>query len=194
MVAACGTRYWCVCRRPSTAPKSSPPINVCPDVYRRDASVGWDRADSVCTIRRKRCYVTTSLTRERLATAVCRFCGRAQYPSSVRRPSATRMGPRRALLHPRGVLARTDVRRRLVCQAQSEVRLVAMAVGACGGVTVWLWLAAWIWVMPCLAGEGTPYIPSGGDVVLQTVPSTSDPRVRAFQALRAQQSARPGDM
>jgi tetratricopeptide (TPR) repeat protein len=69
-----------------------------------------------------------------------------------------------------------------------------MAVGASGGITVWLWLAACLWVMPCLAGEGTPYIPSGGDVVLQTVPSISDPRVRAFQALRAQQTARPRDM
>src|SRR6185437_5102732 len=69
-----------------------------------------------------------------------------------------------------------------------------MAVGASGGVTVWLWLAACLWVMPCLAGQGAPYIPSGGDVVLQTVPSTSDPRVRAFQALRVQQTARPRDM
>jgi len=82
----------------------------------------------------------------------------------------------------------------LFAAAQSEVRLVAIADGASGGVTVWLWLAACLWAMPCLADQGTPYIPSGGDVVLQTVPSIADPRVRAFQALRAQQTARPRDM
>lgn len=98
------------------------------------------------------------------------------------------------MLHPKGMLARTDVRQWLVCDAQSEVRLVTMAVGACGGVTVWLWLTACLWTTPCLADQGTPYIPSGGDVVLQMVPSISDPRVRAFQALRAQQTARPRDM
>jgi len=45
--------------------------------------------------------------------------------------------------------------------------------------------------MPCLADQETPYIPSSGDVILQTVPSTSDPRVREFQSLRAEQTARP---
>ena len=71
---------------------------------------------------------------------------------------------------------------------------MAMAVVVSGGVTVWLWLAACLWAIPCLADQGIPYIPSGSDVVLQTVPSISDPRVRAFQALRAQQTARPRDM
>jgi Tfp pilus assembly protein PilF len=93
-----------------------------------------------------------------------------------------------------GVLARTDVRQGSFAMPQSEVRLVAMAVGASGGVTVWLWLATCLWAMPCLADQGIPYIPSGGDIVLQTVPSIADPRVRAFQVLRAQQSVRPRDM
>src|SRR5579885_3261153 len=69
-----------------------------------------------------------------------------------------------------------------------------MAVGASGGVTAWLWLATCLWAMPCLASKSGPYIPSGGDVVLQTVPSISDPRVRAFQALRAKQAEQPRDM
>ena len=44
------------------------------------------------------------------------------------------------------------------------------------------------------ANQETPYIPSSDDVVLQTVPSIADPRVRAFDALRAQQASDPGDM
>ena len=66
---------------------------------------------------------------------------------------------------------------------------------ASGGVMVWAsLLAACLWTTPCIADIGVPYIPSSGDVVLQTVPSTSDPRVREFQALRAEQTARPQDM
>ena len=55
-------------------------------------------------------------------------------------------------------------------------------------------------VTVCFAGslahadQETPYIPSSGDVVLQTVPSIADPRVRAFDALRAEQAADPRDL
>lgn len=55
-------------------------------------------------------------------------------------------------------------------------------------------------VTVCLAGslaqadQETPYIPSTDDVVLQTVPSIADPRVRAFDALRAEQAADPRDL
>ena len=42
----------------------------------------------------------------------------------------------------------------------------------------------WLLAMPCLAGQETPYIPARDDIVLQTVASISDPRVRAFAALR----------
>lgn len=57
-------------------------------------------------------------------------------------------------------------------------------------VLVALWLAA----TPCLATAETPYIPSRDDIVLQTVPSISDPRVRAMEALRAASSRNPQDM
>lgn len=83
----------------------------------------------------------------------------------------------------------------LVATAQSEVQLVATGVTASGGVTVWAWLlAAWLWTVPCIADQEIPYIPSSGDVVLQTVPSTSDPRIREFHALRTAQTARPRDV
>ena len=38
----------------------------------------------------------------------------------------------------------------------------------------------WLLAMPCLAGQETPYVPARDDIVLQTVASISDPRVRAF--------------
>ncbi|HEV2271251.1 MAG TPA: hypothetical protein VGR92_17495 [Steroidobacteraceae bacterium] len=44
------------------------------------------------------------------------------------------------------------------------------------------------------ANQETPYIPSSDDVVLQTLPSIADPRVRAFDALRDQQARAPGDL
>lgn len=47
--------------------------------------------------------------------------------------------------------------------------------------------------LPCLAGQETPYIPSRDDIVLQTVPSVADPRVRAFEALRNDLSRHPQD-
>jgi tetratricopeptide (TPR) repeat protein len=78
---------------------------------------------------------------------------------------------------------------------QSEVWLVAAEFGASGGVTVWACLmAAWLWAVPCLADQESPYIPPSDETVLQTVPSISDPRVRAFQVLRSEQAARPGEM
>ena len=47
---------------------------------------------------------------------------------------------------------------------------------------------------PCLAGADTPYIPARADLVLQRVPAISDPRVRAFSALRTNQRRHPDDM
>lgn len=44
------------------------------------------------------------------------------------------------------------------------------------------------------AGQEKPYIPASDDIVLQTVPSIADPRVRAYDALRAKQVGDPGDM
>jgi len=69
----------------------------------------------------------------------------------------------------------------------------------------WVAMTSKILVASCLAAaclsaslacanQETPYIPSSDDVVLQTVPSIADPRVRAFDALRAQQAGDPGDM
>ena len=46
----------------------------------------------------------------------------------------------------------------------------------------------------CFAGETKPYIPAKDDIVLQTVPSTGDPRVRAFDALRTDLRRHPHDM
>ncbi len=45
----------------------------------------------------------------------------------------------------------------------------------------------------CIAGPETPYTPARDDAVLQTVPSRTDPRVRAFDALRAEVAQHPGD-
>ena len=44
------------------------------------------------------------------------------------------------------------------------------------------------------ADQDRPYVPASNDVVLQTVPSIADPRVRAFEALRAEQAGDPGNM
>jgi Tfp pilus assembly protein PilF len=49
-------------------------------------------------------------------------------------------------------------------------------------------------VTPCLAAAQTPYIPRRDDVVLQTVPSVKDPRVRAFETLRAALQRNPREM
>jgi len=46
--------------------------------------------------------------------------------------------------------------------------------------------------MPCLAGRG-PYVPQRDDVILQTVASISDPRVRAFAGLRTALNQDPHD-
>lgn len=54
-------------------------------------------------------------------------------------------------------------------------------------------LAGWLAAVPCLAATQSPYIPSRDDIVLQTVPSISDPRVRAFTALRAALAREPDD-
>ena len=42
-----------------------------------------------------------------------------------------------------------------------------------------------------MAGPETPYTPARDDIVLQTLPSTADPRVRAFDALRADLQRHP---
>lgn len=44
------------------------------------------------------------------------------------------------------------------------------------------------------AGTVTPYVPDSADVVLQRVPSSTDPRVRKFDKLRARLRERPRDM
>ena len=54
-------------------------------------------------------------------------------------------------------------------------------------------LAALLVALPCLAGEDTPYIPARDDIVLQTVPTISDARVRAFAGLRAELDRYPRD-
>lgn len=46
----------------------------------------------------------------------------------------------------------------------------------------------------CVAGQETPYTPARDDIVLQTVPSRADPRVRAFDALRSDLAQHPSDV
>jgi Tfp pilus assembly protein PilF len=53
---------------------------------------------------------------------------------------------------------------------------------------------AWFLALPCLAGPETPYVPARDDVVLQTVASISDPRVRAFATLRTALNRNPRDV
>jgi Tfp pilus assembly protein PilF len=48
--------------------------------------------------------------------------------------------------------------------------------------------------MPCLAGQESPYVPTRDDIVLQTVASISDPRVRAFAVLRTSLNQDPHDV
>jgi Tfp pilus assembly protein PilF len=55
-------------------------------------------------------------------------------------------------------------------------------------------LVGWLLAMPCLAGQETPYVPVRDDIVLQTVASISDPRVRAFAALRTALNQDPQDV
>jgi hypothetical protein len=57
-----------------------------------------------------------------------------------------------------------------------------------------LLLAGWLVALPCLAGQETPYVPARDDLVLQTVASISDPRVRAFGALRSALNQDPHDV
>lgn len=45
----------------------------------------------------------------------------------------------------------------------------------------------------CLAAQETPYTPARDDIVLQTVPSRTDPRVRSFDALRSDLEQHPDD-
>lgn len=54
--------------------------------------------------------------------------------------------------------------------------------------------AAFLSASLACADQEMPYVPPSDDVVLQTVPSMADPRVRAFGALRAEQAADPGNM
>ena len=50
-------------------------------------------------------------------------------------------------------------------------------------------------VSPSFAsGEATPYVPANEATVLEHLPSTSDPRVRRFDALRLRAQARPRDV
>jgi Tfp pilus assembly protein PilF len=73
-------------------------------------------------------------------------------------------------VHPGAVLLRIDQMRRLLV------------------------LVGWLVALPCLAGPETPYVPARDDIVLQTVASISDPRVRAFGALRAALNQDPRDV
>jgi Tfp pilus assembly protein PilF len=52
----------------------------------------------------------------------------------------------------------------------------------------------WLLAMPCVAGQETPYVPARDDIVLQTVASISDPRVRAFAVLRTALDQDPHDV
>lgn len=61
----------------------------------------------------------------------------------------------------------------------------------------WRWLiaiATGVVAATCAASPETPYTPTRDDIVLQTVPSRGDPRVRAFDALRAAAAKNPGDV
>jgi len=57
-----------------------------------------------------------------------------------------------------------------------------------------LMLATLAMLSPLAAQAAAPYVPTRDDIVLQTVPTTRDPRVRAFDALRTQFRAHPQDM
>jgi Tfp pilus assembly protein PilF len=57
-----------------------------------------------------------------------------------------------------------------------------------------LLLTAWLLSVPCFAGQEMPYVPARDDIVLQTVASISDPRVRAFAALRTALNQNPQDV
>ncbi len=48
--------------------------------------------------------------------------------------------------------------------------------------------------LPARAEIGVPYLPADDDQILQTLPSSSDVRVRAFENLRKQQQAQPDDV
>ncbi len=55
-------------------------------------------------------------------------------------------------------------------------------------------LVIWLAAAPCMAAESSPYLPGADDIVLQTVPSISDPRVRTFNALRIELNGPPQDL
>lgn len=57
-----------------------------------------------------------------------------------------------------------------------------------------LLLLACFVAIPCLGAEGMPYIPARESIILQTVPSIGDPRVRAFEALRRELRRDPQNM
>jgi Tfp pilus assembly protein PilF len=53
---------------------------------------------------------------------------------------------------------------------------------------------AWLAVTHGVQAQQQPYIPSRDDIVLQTVPSVADPRVRAIEGLRVELGRRPRDV
>jgi Tfp pilus assembly protein PilF len=54
-----------------------------------------------------------------------------------------------------------------------------------------LTLAGCLVALPCLASQEAPYVPARDNIVLQTVPTVADPRVRAFEALRSELNRQP---
>ncbi len=61
---------------------------------------------------------------------------------------------------------------------------------ACAGCSL---LSVSLLPLTAFAAPEVPYVPEHDDVVLQTVPSISDPRVRALDALRRQLAEQPSD-
>ncbi len=58
-----------------------------------------------------------------------------------------------------------------------------------------LWLVLLMVMVPASAAElARPYVPAGDAVILQTLPSSGDPRVKKFEALQAEVRSRPRDV
>lgn len=84
---------------------------------------------------------------------------------------------------------------KLVCSARPGIRTRAWHSRRVARVALLAgWLALTLPVVRGRAAGAAPYIPAGEDVVLQTVPSTADPRVRAFEVLRRAHAERPRDL